>query len=299
MPSSRRGTRRTSRPPSPRTTTLRPPTGNGQPGYDNGQGAFEEQQARTTSRRGTRNRSRGRTTRRTSRSNGGYPEPAYASRSRRSTREPGVPLQPPDLRRAVLPTRTTGRSRTCTGTATRLEYALRRSLRRPLDVGEQDRVGFSLSGTPSSAPHALTHAGLPARGSTASGTNGQRPVDHGTRRGFEAPPAATGSNGDGDWRTSNDNRWGSAPSSSRSPKAAGSPRPVFPAGAQGQSGRGNRGNDPDRAAPRSPCAPEDIRGGPATGAAASSRDAMQVVTRTARASVLTAPTTRSVSAGAR
>ena len=84
-------------------------------------------------------------------------------------------------------------------------------------MSERDRVGFDRPGPAPSAAHALTDAGLPRRGSTASGANGG-----GTRHGDQEPPAtarrATASSDD--WRSANDERWQQA-SQLRKPKAGG------------------------------------------------------------------------------
>jgi hypothetical protein len=125
-------------------------------------------------------------------------------------------------------------------------------------VSEQDRVGFSRPGPTSSAPHALTDAGLPRRGSTASGTNGQRPVDHGTQ-GVQAPPAATASNGDGDWRTSNDNRWQRA-EQLKKPKAGGVTSSGLPRRVPKANLVEGTAETTPQGGPQVSRAPEDIRG---------------------------------------
>ncbi|MDW4911190.1 nitrate- and nitrite sensing domain-containing protein [Streptomyces sp. ADMS] len=104
----------------------------------------------------------------------------------------------------------------------RSEYAPETESAQAADVSERNHVGFERPGPAPSAPHALTDAGLPRRGSTASGTsNGtaRQPVDQET----PAPaPAEQNGNGTGpdDWRSANDERWQQA-SQLRKPKAGG------------------------------------------------------------------------------
>ncbi len=121
------------------------------------------------------------------------------------------------------------------------------------DANERDRVGFDRPEPAPSAGHALTDAGLPRRGSTASGTNGARPVRQ------EAPAPTPESNGDSSWRSQNDDRWQQA-AQLRKPKAggvtsSGLPRRVPKANlVEGAAAATPQGG------PQVSRAPEDVRG---------------------------------------
>jgi hypothetical protein len=120
------------------------------------------------------------------------------------------------------------------------------------DASEQEHVGFDRPGPAPSAAHELTDAGLPRRGSTASGSNGARPVN-------QEPPAPAESNGSGDWRSANDERWQQA-SQLRKPRAggvtsSGLPRRVPKANLI----EGSAENTP-QGGPQVSRAPEDVRG---------------------------------------
>ncbi|KAF3467682.1 nitrate- and nitrite sensing domain-containing protein [Streptomyces sp. Tu 3180] len=124
------------------------------------------------------------------------------------------------------------------------------------DAGERDSVGFDRPGPASSEGHALTDAGLPRRGSTASGANGTG----GAQRVDQEPPASTPeSDGDNGWRSANDERWQQA-SQLRKPKAggvtsSGLPRRVPKANlVQGSAETTPQGG------PQVSRAPEDVRG---------------------------------------
>ncbi|MET9828314.1 nitrate- and nitrite sensing domain-containing protein [Streptomyces sp. NPDC006385] len=121
------------------------------------------------------------------------------------------------------------------------------------DANERDRVGFDRPGPAPSAAHELTDAGLPRRGSPASGTNGARPVRQ------EAPAPTPESNGDSSWRSQNDDRWQQA-AQLRKPKAggvtsSGLPRRVPKANlVEGAAAATPQGG------PQVSRAPEDVRG---------------------------------------
>ncbi|MBD9732092.1 nitrate- and nitrite sensing domain-containing protein [Streptomyces sp. H28] len=123
------------------------------------------------------------------------------------------------------------------------------------DAGERDGVGFDRPGPAHSAVHELTDAGLPRRGSTASGATG------GARHaGQEAPASPPENNGDSSgWRSANDERWQQA-SQLRKPKAggvtsSGLPRRVPKANlVQGSAETTPQGG------PQVSRAPEDVRG---------------------------------------
>ena len=119
------------------------------------------------------------------------------------------------------------------------QYAPEAESAQAADAGEQNRVGFDRPGPAPSASHALTEAGLPRRGSTASGANGTGAA----KQDAPAPPPESGGGTDV-WRSANDERWQQA---SRSEEAQGGRghllRPAA-AGAQGQPGRGRRREHP-------------------------------------------------------
>ncbi|MFR9795758.1 nitrate- and nitrite sensing domain-containing protein [Streptomyces sp. MS06] len=122
------------------------------------------------------------------------------------------------------------------------------------DASESDRVGFDRPGPADPAVHEMTDAGLPRRGSTASGANGARPVD---RESPASSPSPSG--GDGSWHSANDERWQQA-SQLRKPKAggvtaSGLPRRVPKANlVQGAAETTPQGG------PQVSRAPEDVRG---------------------------------------
>ncbi|MBC9723520.1 nitrate- and nitrite sensing domain-containing protein [Streptomyces sp. TRM68367] len=119
------------------------------------------------------------------------------------------------------------------------------------DASEQDRVGFDPPGPAPSAAHDMTDAGLPRRGSTASG-NGARPVS-------QEPSAPAESNGDSSWRSANDDRWQQA-AQLRKPKAGG----VTASGLPRRVPRANlvegSAETTPQGGPQVSRAPEDVRG---------------------------------------
>ncbi|MEV0982681.1 nitrate- and nitrite sensing domain-containing protein [Streptomyces sp. NPDC049915] len=127
--------------------------------------------------------------------------------------------------------------------------------KRTADASQQDRVGFDRPGPATSAAHELTDAGLPRRGSHASGSNGSA-----QRVNEEAPAPTPEHNGDnGSWRSANDDRWQQA-AQLRKPKAGG-------VTASGLPRRIPKANLVDGAAETTPQggpqvsrAPEDVRG---------------------------------------
>lgn len=123
------------------------------------------------------------------------------------------------------------------------------------DVREQDSVGFDRPGPAAAGGHDLTNAGLPRRGSTASGVNGTG----GAPGAGQEPASPAESDGDNGWRSANDERWQQA-SSLRKPKAggvtsSGLPRRVPKANlVQGAAETTPQGG------PQVSRAPEDVRG---------------------------------------
>ncbi|MET9392524.1 nitrate- and nitrite sensing domain-containing protein [Streptomyces sp. NPDC006624] len=123
------------------------------------------------------------------------------------------------------------------------------------DAGEQDRVGFDRPETAPSSAHALTDAGLPRRGSTAGGANGS-----GERHASQQPPASSPeSNGDGDWRSANDERWQQA-SQLRKPKAGGVTSSGLPRRVPKANLIEGAAESTPQGGPQVSRAPEDVRG---------------------------------------
>ncbi len=121
------------------------------------------------------------------------------------------------------------------------------------DVSEADRVGFDRPGRAPSAPHALTDAGLPRRGSTAGGTDEAGHVGH------EAPAAAPGAGGEDTWRSANDDRWQQA-SALRRPKAGGVTSSGLPRRVPKANLVEGAAETTPQGGPQISRAPEDVRG---------------------------------------
>jgi hypothetical protein len=123
-------------------------------------------------------------------------------------------------------------------------------------VSEQDRVGFERPGPAHSAVHELTDAGLPRRGATpsgATGSGGARHVNH------EPSAPAPESNGTGDWRSSNDERWQQA-SALRKPKAGGITSSGLPRRVPKANLVEGAAESTHQGGPQVSRAPEDVRG---------------------------------------
>ncbi|WP_309062607.1 nitrate- and nitrite sensing domain-containing protein [Streptomyces sp.] len=192
-------------------------------------------------------------------SNGGYPDPSYAEpvREDRPATDTSVPESFPSFaerrREDDWPQQDgyhNGYPAQYPAGAQEPESA------QAADAGERDSVGFDRPGPAPSDVHDLTDAGLPRRGSTASGANGTG----GARSVNQEPPASTPEgNGDSSWRSANDERWQQA-SQLRKPKAggvtsSGLPRRVPKANlVQGSAETTPQGG------PQVSRAPEDVRG---------------------------------------
>ncbi|WP_369233047.1 nitrate- and nitrite sensing domain-containing protein [Streptomyces sp. R21] len=197
-------------------------------------------------------------------SNGGYPEPAYAepvqeehasAQGASSETYPG--FEEPSYQ-DDWPQQDTYQ------TPYRSEYAPEAESTQAADVSERDRVGFDRPGPTPSVGHSLTDAGLPRRGSTASGNgsaavngNGPRPAD----RGVQAPPATAESNGSGtgDWRSSNDDRWQRA-EQLKKPKAGGVTSSGLPRRVPKANLVEGTAESTPQGGPQVSRAPEDVRG---------------------------------------
>ncbi|MEU1307086.1 nitrate- and nitrite sensing domain-containing protein [Streptomyces shenzhenensis] len=125
------------------------------------------------------------------------------------------------------------------------------------DVAEQDRVGFERPGPASAAVHELTDAGLPRRGSTASGPNGNG--TGGVAGGPQEPAAPAENNGDSGWRSTNDERWQQA-SQLRKPKAGGVTSSGLPRRVPKANLIEGAAEATPQGGPQVSRAPEDVRG---------------------------------------
>ena len=117
------------------------------------------------------------------------------------------------------------------------------------DVNEADRVGFDRPGPTPSAAHELTDAGLPRRGSTASGAGSAG----------QETPAAAGTGGEDDWRSANDDRWHQA-SALRKPKAGGVTSSGLPRRVPKANLVEGAAETTPQGGPQVSRAPEDVRG---------------------------------------
>jgi signal transduction histidine kinase len=135
------------------------------------------------------------------------------------------------------------------------DYAPETESSQAADVAEPDRVGFDRPGPAPTAGHQLTDAGLPRRGTTASGANGA-----GARQRTAAPesPAAPVEPG-GDWRSANDERWQHA-SQLRKPKAGGVTASGLPRRVPKANLMEGAAEPTEQGGPQVSRAPEDVRG---------------------------------------
>ncbi|MFE6332887.1 nitrate- and nitrite sensing domain-containing protein [Streptomyces sp. NPDC057798] len=120
------------------------------------------------------------------------------------------------------------------------------------DTHERDRVGFDRPGPAPSAAHELTDAGLPRRGSPASGSNGARPVSQETPAPAENPK-------DDSWRSANDDRWQQA-AQLRKPKAGGVTSSGLPRRVPKANLVEGAAETTPQGGPQISRAPEDVRG---------------------------------------
>ncbi|MGQ4359069.1 nitrate- and nitrite sensing domain-containing protein [Streptomyces sp. SAS_272] len=193
-------------------------------------------------------------------SNGGYPDPAYAEPVQEE-RPAAVPapsegFQPYEEQQSYQDDWPQENGQ---GNGYRNgypdQYAPEAESTQVADAGEQNRVGFDRPGSSPSASHALTEAGLPRRGSTASGANGARPA---TKQ--EAPASSPESNGGGDiWRSANDERWHQA-SALKKPKAGGVTSSGLPRRVPKANLIEGAAESTPQGGPQVSRAPEDVRG---------------------------------------
>ncbi|MFE8946678.1 nitrate- and nitrite sensing domain-containing protein [Streptomyces sp. NPDC007856] len=179
--------------------------------------------------------------------NGGYPEPAYPEPAASPSYQDDWPQQPQqDGYQNGYPA----------------HYAPETESPQAADASERNRVGFDRPGPASPAAHELTDAGLPRRGSVASGSNGS--AGAGTARVQQEAPApapgnAPGSNGDSGWRSQNDERWQQA-AQLRKPKAGGVTASGLPRRVPKANLVSGAAETTPQGGPQVSRAPEDVRG---------------------------------------
>ncbi|MCL6737576.1 sensor histidine kinase, partial [Streptomyces neyagawaensis] len=185
---------------------------------------------------------------------GGYPEPAYA--------EPAQEEQAPAAQETYSgfeessyqddwPQQQDYQS------SYRSEYAPEPESSQAADVKEPDRVGFDRPGSTPSAGHALTDAGLPRRGSTASMGGTSAGAVNGRRDVSQDQPTTGGTNGD--WRSANDERWQQA-SQLKKPKAGGVTSSGLPRRVPKANLVEGAATTTPQGGPQISRAPEDVRG---------------------------------------
>ncbi|MEU6219141.1 nitrate- and nitrite sensing domain-containing protein [Streptomyces sp. NPDC047022] len=186
--------------------------------------------------------------------NGGYPEPAYAEPAPES-RGAGQAAASGSFSAFEGPQQPSYEDdwpqQSGYQGAYRADYAPDTESRQAPDASERDRVGFDRPGPASSAAHDLTDAGLPRRGSAASGSAGRpQPVQ-------QEPSPAT-EPGD-DWRSANDQRWQQA-SQLRKPKAGGVTSSGLPRRVPKANLIEGAAETTPQGGPQVSRAPEDVRG---------------------------------------
>ncbi|WP_199829592.1 nitrate- and nitrite sensing domain-containing protein [Streptomyces sp. MMG1121] len=178
--------------------------------------------------------------------NGGYPDPAYQEPAQSHSYQDDWPQQ--DGYQNGYPA----------------QYAPETESSQAADVGERNRVGFDRPGPASPAAHQMTDAGLPRRGSAASGSNGSSAAGATAHVQQEAPaPApgagAPGASGDSDWRSTNDERWQQA-AQLRKPKAGGVTASGLPRRVPKANLVEGAAENTPQGGPQVSRAPEDVRG---------------------------------------
>ena len=124
------------------------------------------------------------------------------------------------------------------------------------DVSERDRVGFERPGPTPSVSHDLTDAGLPRRGSTASGANGSGGPRHAPQEPSTPTPESDGTES---WRSANDARWQQA-SQLKKPKAGGVTSSGLPRRVPKANLVEGAAETTPQGGPQVSRAPEDVRG---------------------------------------
>ncbi|MEV6836087.1 nitrate- and nitrite sensing domain-containing protein [Streptomyces sp. NPDC051133] len=180
--------------------------------------------------------------------NGGYPDPTYAEPAQAPSYQDDWPQQPQqDGYRNGYPA----------------QYAPEAESEQAADASERNRVGFDRPGPASPASHGLTDAGLPRRGSAASGSQGTGRTNGTAHVQQDAPaPAASpapANNGDNGWRSANDERWQQA-SALKKPKAGGVTASGLPRRVPKANLVEGSAETTPQGGPQVSRAPEDVRG---------------------------------------
>ncbi|WP_329221380.1 nitrate- and nitrite sensing domain-containing protein [Streptomyces sp. NBC_01485] len=194
-------------------------------------------------------------------SNGGYPDPAYAEPVQEERTAPPAaapegfqPYQEQQPYQDDWPQQNGHTNGYRNGYPD--QYAPEAESAQAADAGERNGVGFDRPGPTPSASHALTDAGLPRRGSAASGANGSGPA----KQEAPAPAAESNGNGGGDsWRSSNDERWQQA-SALKKPKAGGVTSSGLPRRVPKANLVEGAAESTPQGGPQVSRAPEDVRG---------------------------------------
>ncbi|MEU0337386.1 nitrate- and nitrite sensing domain-containing protein [Streptomyces sp. NPDC006193] len=143
------------------------------------------------------------------------------------------------------------------------QYAAETESSQAADASERNRVGFDRPDTASPAAHELTDAGLPRRGSAASGSHGAGSANGTARTQQEtpapAPGSAPGTGGDSGWRSANDERWQQA-AQLRKPKAGGVTASGLPRRVPKANLVEGSAESTPQGGPQVSRAPEDVRG---------------------------------------
>jgi len=224
-----------------------------QPPYDNGQGAYQEQQ---TAYEEPQQHATGETYFPSPQGNGfspagGYPEAAYAEPIQ--DHGAAAPATSPEAYSAFdepsyqddWPQQ--GDYQNAYGS----QYAPEPESVQAADAGEPDHVGFNRPGPAASAVHELTDAGLPRRGGTPNGAaGGPQPVSQ------DVPVSPET---DGDWASANDGRWEQA-SQLRKPKAGGITSSGLPRRVPKANLMEGAAETTPQGGPQVSRAPEDVRG---------------------------------------
>ncbi|WP_181361964.1 sensor histidine kinase [Streptomyces sp. MA5143a] len=185
---------------------------------------------------------------------GGYPEPAYAEPAQEE-QAPATPETYSGFEESSYqddwPQQQDYQS------SYRSEYAPEPESSQAADVKEPDRVGFDRPGSTPSAGHALTDAGLPRRGSTASMGGTSAGAVNGRQDVSQDQPTTGGPNGD--WRSANDERWQQA-SQLKKPKAGGVTSSGLPRRVPKANLVEGAATATPQGGPQISRAPEDVRG---------------------------------------
>ncbi|MFE4549330.1 nitrate- and nitrite sensing domain-containing protein [Streptomyces sp. NPDC056785] len=230
----------------------------GRPAYGNGQSGYEEQPAGYDQQSSYEAPQQPAYDETYFPANGGYPEPGYPEQTREepaaaqgAAPESFAGFEEPSYQ-DDWPQPDTYRNDYGSGYAPEAESA------QVADAGEQERVGFGRPGPAPSSAHQLTDAGLPRRGSAASGANGRLPAEG--AQGGRTPSAAPAGNGEGDdWRSSNDDRWQRA-EQLKKPKAGGVTSSGLPRRVPKANLVEGTAESTPQGGPQVSRAPEDIRG---------------------------------------